>query len=116
MKRFRKLLGERIRQLRKAQGLTQEVLAERTGLHNTYIGAIERGERNPSLESCQRIATKLGLSLSELLVFPSERKPTTERELLITKIRSLLEKQSSKNLRVVYKLLDALIESLGRGH
>jgi XRE family transcriptional regulator, regulator of sulfur utilization len=62
-------IGQRIRTHREARGWTQEGLAEKCGLHPTYIGGIERGERNPTIESLESIATGFGISLSELLRF-----------------------------------------------
>jgi transcriptional regulator with XRE-family HTH domain len=58
--------GRRIRDLRKARGLSQEDLAERAGLHRTYVGGIERGERNPSLVNIGQIAQALGVTVHEL--------------------------------------------------
>lgn len=63
----REKLGSNIRQLRMQQGLSQEKLAERADLHRTYIGAIERGERNVSLDNIIAIAHALGVSASQLL-------------------------------------------------
>lgn len=60
-------LGEHIRTIRKAQGLSQEELAELSGLHRNYIGGVERGERNLALLNIIRIAHALGMSPSELL-------------------------------------------------
>lgn len=62
LKRF----GERVRQLRKARGFSQQSFAERCGLDRTYIGGIERGERNVALRNIEVIAKSLGLSVSEL--------------------------------------------------
>ena len=59
--------GEQVRQLRKALGLSQEDLAELTDLHRTYIGGIERGERNVALINIVRLAKALKVSPSELL-------------------------------------------------
>ncbi|MBD1907184.1 helix-turn-helix transcriptional regulator [Trichocoleus sp. FACHB-90] len=59
--------GEQVRQLRKALGLSQEDLAELTDLHRTYIGGIERGERNVALINIVRLAKALNVSPSELL-------------------------------------------------
>lgn len=58
--------GNRIRYLRKANGLTQEQLAELTGFHHNYIGMVERGERNPSLVNIEIFANAFSLHLSEL--------------------------------------------------
>ena len=58
--------GERIRELRLAQGYSQETFAYEVGLDRTYIGGIERGERNVALRNIQKIAVTLGISLSEL--------------------------------------------------
>ncbi len=62
----KKILGERIRNLRKDAGLSQEDLAELTGFHRTYIGMIERGERNPSLDNLVKFAKAFRITLSEL--------------------------------------------------
>ncbi|CUS03860.2 Subunit S of type I restriction-modification system [Candidatus Promineifilum breve] len=59
-------LGANIRHLRLTKGLSQERLAELTGLHRTYIGGVERGERNISLLNLARLAHALEASLSEL--------------------------------------------------
>lgn len=61
--------GQRIRQLRKEHGLTQEQLAEKTGLHHNYIGMVERGERNLALVNIEIFAKAFDLSLSELFIF-----------------------------------------------
>lgn len=62
-----KKFGDRVHKLRVAQGLSQEVLAQKAGLHRTYIGGIERGERNISLLNIQKLAIALKLSLSEMM-------------------------------------------------
>lgn len=59
--------GRHLQNLRKAQGLSQEELAERCGLHRTYIGGIERGERNVALLNILRIAAALNISPAGLL-------------------------------------------------
>lgn len=64
-------LGKRIRQLRLKKGWTQEQLAERTNRHWTYIGGIERGERNVTLRVIADIARALGVEIQAL--FPRER-------------------------------------------
>lgn len=59
--------GKRVRSARKRSGLTQEQLADRAGLHRTFIGSIERGERNISLLNLWRLAGALGVSPCELI-------------------------------------------------
>ena len=61
-----KVLGQRIRNYRTAQGLSQEKLAELSGCHPTYIGQIERGEKNATIESIEKISAALNVSLSKL--------------------------------------------------
>lgn len=58
--------GERVRELRKRSGLSQEQFAARCQLDRTYIGGVERGERNLSLRNIAIIALALGVSISEL--------------------------------------------------
>jgi len=63
--------GLRIRELREAQGISQDKLSFSTGFHRTYIGMIERGERNISLSNMAVFAKVFELNLSELLDFKS---------------------------------------------
>jgi transcriptional regulator with XRE-family HTH domain len=60
-------VGRNLRAYREGKGLSQESLAEVLGVHRTYMGAIERGERNLSLKSLERIAGKIGLDPVDLL-------------------------------------------------
>ena len=63
----REAFGKRVRAIRRRLDLTQEQLAERTGLHHTYIGSVERGERNISLENILALVKALNCSPSELI-------------------------------------------------
>lgn len=62
----KKAFGARVRALRLARGLSQETLALTCDLDRTYIGGVERGERNLSLVNIHRIAEALGLAVGEL--------------------------------------------------
>lgn len=66
MEDIRIRFGARVRQLRNDRGWSQEAFADLCGLHRTYIGSIERGEQNISLENIEKVATTLGISLAEL--------------------------------------------------
>jgi len=59
--------GLAIRELRRVRGISQEQLGHDSGLHRTYVGGIERGERNPSLTNILRIAEALDVAPSKLL-------------------------------------------------
>jgi len=61
--------GNRIRELRNEKEWSQETLADKTGFHRTYIGMIERGERNLSLRNIEIFADSFSLTISELLKF-----------------------------------------------
>jgi transcriptional regulator with XRE-family HTH domain len=58
--------GKRLRQLRKEVGLSQEKLAFKSGLHRTYVGAIERGEQSVSVDNVQKLAKALGKKAKDL--------------------------------------------------
>lgn len=63
---LRLLLAENVRRLRKLNGWTQEELSDRTGIHRTYIGAIERGEANVTVDHIEKIAA--GLSVKPIVL------------------------------------------------
>jgi transcriptional regulator with XRE-family HTH domain len=56
-----------LRKARQERGISQEALADLCGLHRTYVGSVERGERNISIDNMERIASALGMDVLELL-------------------------------------------------
>ncbi|MBY9068241.1 helix-turn-helix transcriptional regulator [Hyphomonas sp. WL0036] len=64
---IRKKFGKRLRQLREERGWSQEEFADRAGLHRTYVSAVERGVRNPTLSVLSRLADALAVTLSDLV-------------------------------------------------
>lgn len=66
-------LGQAIRDLRNELSVSQEELAHRSGMHRTYLGGIERGERNPSYTNLLRIASALDVTGSDLLAAAERR-------------------------------------------
>lgn len=60
-------VGHHVRHRRKELGLSQEKFAELVGVHRTYVGALERGERNLSLGSVERLAALMGVRALDLL-------------------------------------------------
>ena len=63
----RKRLARHLRALRAAHGLSQEALADLAGLHRTYVGSIERSERNVSLDNVEKLANSLGVDIADVL-------------------------------------------------
>lgn len=66
MSSLRKQLGRAIRRLRSAEGYSQESFADAIGVHRNYMGTVERGETNITLDSLEKIAVGLGLTVLEL--------------------------------------------------
>jgi transcriptional regulator with XRE-family HTH domain len=73
-------LGQTIRALRSEQGYSQESFADAVGLHRTYMGGIERGERNVGIANLARIAETLDLTLSDLIAEAEKSIPGHPRE------------------------------------
>ncbi len=65
-KRINIIFGSRIATLRKARCMTQEELAYTCDINRTYMGCIERGEKSPTLDTIQKIANGLGISMRQL--------------------------------------------------
>lgn len=71
--------GRAIRRFRVERGLSQEELAELAGIHRTYVGDVERGERNVSLVNIDRLAHALSVPLSDLMLATESESPQTRR-------------------------------------
>jgi transcriptional regulator with XRE-family HTH domain len=61
------IFANRLREFRASQGISQEKLAELSGLHRTYVSSVERFERNITVDNMERLASALGVDLRELL-------------------------------------------------
>ncbi len=70
---LRKQFGQRIRELRKESGYSQEAFADHCGFARSYMSRIERGGANPSLDAIGVLATALGVEVSNLFEFPVTR-------------------------------------------
>lgn len=103
-----KLIGERIRNFRKEKGFSQEELAYKANLHTTYIGQLERGEKNATLESVEKVASALGISLEEL--FRSIHPNSNSQEYTLSQIVSRLQSRNIEDQQLVLKLLDLLLD------
>lgn len=63
----RRRVGLNVKRLREAQGISQEDLADRAGVHRTYVSGVERGVRNPTITVLEKIAGALGEPLTDLV-------------------------------------------------
>jgi transcriptional regulator with XRE-family HTH domain len=66
--KIRKTFARNLREIRVKQGLSQEELADIAGLHRTYVGSVERGERNISIDNMERLASALKINIQDLLI------------------------------------------------
>lgn len=98
-----KALGKRIRNHRTNKGLSQEKLAELSGCHPTYIGQIERGEKNATIESIDRISAALGVSLSRL--FEMVGSEQTEERSIPLECYELLSEKTKEEQEQLYRIL-----------
>jgi transcriptional regulator with XRE-family HTH domain len=73
------ILARNLRACRQERGWSQEVMAEKSGIHRTYIGAIERGERNVTLDTLNQLAHALGVRAAELIADVGGRVAKTAR-------------------------------------
>lgn len=111
MSDFLKLIGENIRFLRKKRGLTQEELAERINLQQAYIGGVERGERNISMLTLQKIADGLEVSPDLVLNFGNINLiDNPQRGESLSIITSLLHQKNADELQFILKFLQDFSE------
>ncbi|MDP4099386.1 helix-turn-helix domain-containing protein [Paenibacillus sp. P96] len=99
-------VGNRIRELRKAKGWTQEQLAEAAGLHYSYIGGVERGDRNISLETLEKIVTGLNVPAAEIFKFEED----TEYRRAMDEHMTLMNTLEAKDLRALTRANQDIIE------
>jgi transcriptional regulator with XRE-family HTH domain len=103
------LVGKRIRSLRKERGQSQEQLGEKGGFHYSYIGQIERGEKNISLLNLAKIAEALEVSLSQLFTYIDGEEKRTESEADLQEIVSTLRYQRPDQVRMVRNVVREIL-------
>jgi len=104
---IRQSFGQRIKELRLRCGWTQEELAERSGLHPNYVGQVERGEKNISLENIAKLAHGLRVELS--LLFQFEKHPVPAEQ-----IRSLLKEFAEEDQIFVMRQIEEMARWMKR--
>lgn len=99
----KKLLGKRIKEIRKSKGLTQEQLSEMIDIETSSLSGIESGRFFPSLHVLEKIADVFDVELIEFFKFSSVNLP----ENIDKAILDIIERQDKNNKRLIYKLLAA---------
>lgn len=100
------LIGMRIRERRKELKLTQEQLAEKADMDYRSIGAIERGERNITIESLSKVANALDVSVSYLLPqISKDNKIISEKDLLIQEFLDIFKNKDLKYLQAFLEIV-----------
>ena len=111
-----KIFGERVRSFRKKKKLSQERLAELAGVHPTYIGQVERAEKNCTIDAASKIAKALDIPLSELLKEPSKGELQAvilsdhEKEQIISDLVLKLSLMDTNKLRKRAAVISGIIE------
>lgn len=98
--------GARIRTLRKLMGISQEALAEKADLHYVYIGSMERGERNITLQNLEKIAKALNVELYELFEF--EDLDITD-DVTTAAILAALRDKSEEEKRWIFQIINLIL-------
>ena len=103
MNSISKTVGARIRAYRLQRGFTQEELAERASLHNTYIGQAERGEKNLTIASLEKILSALNISFSDFFAYmPSSDQSTS----IASECYELISRKSEKEQEIIKTILE----------
>ncbi|MEK4510136.1 helix-turn-helix domain-containing protein [Paenibacillus sp. FSL K6-2524] len=105
-----KLIGERIRDLRKERGLSQEQLGELANLHYTYIGGVERAEKNISVLNLAKISDALNVGVYDLFTYTRLSRQTTDKSDDVEQILNLLLSLTPSNVRKAKNILSEMFD------
>lgn len=103
------LIGARVRNIRKSKGLTQEQLAELASTSHSYIGDLERGARNVTLQSLQKVSDALGVNFFELFIY-GEFTELEKKNSTIWKIVELLVDKEEADIQKAMNVLKSVFE------
>lgn len=102
-----KLIGQRVRDLRKQRGLSQEQLGELSGFHFSYIGGLERGQKNVSLLNLDKIADALEVPLHEVFIYERQMKRIkSDKDSILSDLMEKLVMMKTNDLRKLQRLID----------
>ena len=100
------LLGRRIRTLRRINDLSQEQLAEKASMSGKYVGEIERGQANITIDILEKISTALDVGISDLFDFEHE----ISRQELLPQINSLLQDADDRSLQTIFRIVKSILK------
>jgi transcriptional regulator with XRE-family HTH domain len=103
-----KKVGERIRLLRQQRGISQEQLAFKAGITPSYLGQIERGEKSPTIDSLDKVATALNVTLEELFSFEYAHPDNVDQQIM-KKIAFQLHGRTKMEQEAVYNFIKQLL-------
>ncbi len=101
-----KLFGRRIKELRKAKGLTQEQLAEVLGVYQKQVGNIETGQFFTTMPKLEKIANSLDVEIMDLFNFEHQK----TKEELTKEIENYLKNADEEKIRLFYKIITAILK------
>ncbi|QLG37695.1 helix-turn-helix transcriptional regulator [Paenibacillus sp. E222] len=112
MSELRQLIGTRIRAMRNAKGLTQQKLADIAGLDYRYIGALERGERNFSIDTLEKVLLALNLELYELMYSVEEIHDLKKHQLeAVDEYLGLLDSLTDEQINIMRKIVKEVFQA-----
>lgn len=103
-------VGKRIRQIRKARNLSQHALAEKCGFTFSYIGGIERAEKNISLSNLEIIANGLDVAVHQFFVYSYEYENLTPNEQLIKELILMLIEHDPETIEMAKNILTEVLK------
>jgi transcriptional regulator with XRE-family HTH domain len=102
-------IGKRIRQIRKSRGLSQNALAEKCGFTFSYIGGVERAEKNISLLNLEKIAEGLEVGVHQFFMYSYQYEQLTSNEQLIKELVSMLIEHDPKTVEMAKNILTEVL-------
>lgn len=105
-------IGKRVRVIRRQVGLTQSQLAEKADFSDNYIGLIERGEGQPTIQAINQIANALGVSLGELFLRDGE---DMDGKHVLKELRQLLKRREPKDAQLILSISKRIFECFPTG-
>ncbi|GMX66263.1 helix-turn-helix transcriptional regulator [Paenibacillus elgii] len=111
---FQILVGLKIRAIRKSKGLSQKEVGDRAELIDTYVGSVERGERNVSLQSLDKIAAALGVSPEELFQFHdlNVEENLHEKKQIVEAHKALMLTRSIREIKMVHRIAKDILDTI----